>query len=120
MKAQQLKKIPAWIYYITGASGLGMCLWMFLSHFTTEASHPWLELGAGWMLAGLLCIWCGMDYNRSPVIRFFCMLFFGLIAFIHWLEFFRGHLPVYVPITQSLPFVLLISAELIICNLVKE
>ncbi len=120
MKAQQLKKIPAWIYYGTGISGLGMFVWMFVSHFDDEFSHPWLELGTGWMLAGLLCIWCGKDYNRSPVIRFFCMLFFGMIGFIHWLEFFRGFLHLYVPVTQSIPFVLLISAELIICNLVKE
>lgn len=119
MKAESLKKIPAWIYYVTGLAGLGMCAWMFISHFADTSAHPWLELGAGWMLAGLLCLWCGNDYDRSPLIRFFCMLFFGLIAAIHWLEYSRGRLPLYVPVTQSLPFVFLVVAEIIICNLVK-
>lgn len=120
MNAQHLKKFPAWFYYFTGVAGLAKSLWTFVRHFNDVTAQPWLELGAGWMLAGLLCIWCGMDYNRSPMVRFFCMLFYGWVSFIYWLQFARGGVPVHVSIILTLPFLLLISAEFIICKLIKD
>lgn len=120
MNSKFLKKLPGWIYFVIGTFSFGMFAWVFYSHFNDAEAHPWLELGVGWMLAGALCLWSGTDYSRSPLIRFFCMLFFAMIALVHWLEFARGRMPMYFPLTQSIPIVSLVLAELVICNLVKD
>lgn len=116
-----LEKIPALIYYGVAISSWICAVTIFVTKSGySENSHIWMELAAGQILAGLMCIWCARDYEKTIAVRFFTMFYFGLTAFLHWLEYFRDEMTLFNALKFSVPFVLLFVAEIIICKLVKK
>jgi uncharacterized membrane protein HdeD (DUF308 family) len=114
-----LAKIPAYLYYLIGGSSILTGVYLFIMQMSSKEAHLWQELSSGLILAGLVGIWCGRDYERSTTLRFFSMVFFGLLALAHWLDFFRGNLALPNAIFNTLPLAGLLVAEFIICELVK-
>ncbi|MFQ5445642.1 MAG: hypothetical protein ACE5FF_01805 [Saprospiraceae bacterium] len=114
-----LAKIPAYLYYLIGGGSILTGVYLFIVQMSSKNAPLWQELSAGLILAGLVAIWCGRDYERSTTLRFFSMVFFGLLALIHWLDFFRGNVALSNAIFNTFPLAGLLLAEFIICELVK-
>jgi len=114
-----LEKIPAYLYYFIGGGSILTGVYLFIVQLSSKDATLWQELGAGLILAGLAGIWCGRDYERSTTLRFFCMVFFGLVALANWLGFARGTSALPHTVFNTLPLAALLLAEFIICNLVK-
>jgi len=114
-----LAKIPAYLYYVIGSGSIFSGVYLFIMQMSSMDAHLWQGLSAGLILAGLVAFWCGRDYERSTTLRFFSMVFFGLLALTYWLDFIRGNVAMPNAIFNTLPLAGLLVAEFIICNLVK-
>ena len=108
-------KLPAALYYLIGAGSFLFGLFLFYQTLSTaHENHVEMELGSALVFTGLVCFWCGSDFGRPKAVRFFVIVFFTLLALVHWLEFFAGNLPVASPLYNSLPMAGLVIAELMI------
>jgi hypothetical protein len=115
-----LSKIPAFLYYLVAAGSLLGGIFFFYRNLSNPGeNHLEMELASALVFVGMVCAWCARDYERSAALRFFVMVFFGLIALVHWLDYFRGNLTISSPMYNSLPLLGLTAAEIIICNLRK-
>lgn len=76
-------------------------------------SHLIREQGAAGVFIGLMAFWCVVNYERRRSVHYFLMAFAFLLAAIHWLDFFAGHIGWMSPIYNSVPFtILLVMAAL--------
>ncbi len=114
------EKIPALIYYSIAAGSLVCAITIFFTKSGIgEQSHIWMELAAGQVLAALMCIWCARDYEKTAPVRFFTMFYYFMTAGIHWMEYFRDENTAFDALKFSVPFFALVTAEIVICKLVK-
>jgi hypothetical protein len=115
------EKIPALIYYAVAAGSWICAISIFYTKFNAgEYRHIWMELAAGQILAGLMCIWCARDYTKTIAVRFFTMFYFALTAINHWIEYFFNASTAFDALKFSVPVIALIFAEIVICKLVRK
>jgi predicted ferric reductase len=75
--------------------------------------HVMRENGAAAVFIGLMAFWCAFNYERRRSVHYCLMVFAFLLAAIHWVDYFGGHLPWISPVYNSVPFtVLLVMAVL--------
>ena len=76
-------------------------------------AHAMRENGAAGIFIGLMAFWCAFNYERRRSVHYCLMVFALLLAAIHWVDYFAGHLPWISPVYNSVPFtVLLVMAVL--------
>jgi hypothetical protein len=74
-----LSKTPAFLYYLIAAGSLLAGIFFFYHNLSKPSEdHVEMELASALVFVGLVCGWCARDYERSTVLRFFVMVFFGL------------------------------------------
>ena len=76
-------------------------------------AHAMRENGAAGIFIGLMAFWCAFNYERRRSVHYCLVVFAFLLAAIHWVDYFAGHLPWISPVYNSVPFtVLLVMAVL--------
>ncbi|MDX1409855.1 MAG: hypothetical protein R3330_17015, partial [Saprospiraceae bacterium] len=88
-------------------------LYVFVSKSWQQEGHLHLEFASGLIFTGLVSFWCAYRFNQSAPVRYFVIIFFALIAGVHWLDYLRGVLPVSSPLVNSLPVSGMILAEIL-------
>lgn len=76
-------------------------------------SHLVREQGALGVFLGLMSVWCIFNDDRRTAVHYFLTLFAFLLAAIHWLDFFNGHMPWKSPLYNSVPFLILLLMALV-------
>ena len=76
-------------------------------------SHLVREQGASGVFIGLMFFWCIFNEDRRTVVHYFLTLFAFMLAAIHWLDFFNGHLSWRSPLYNSVPFLILLLMALV-------
>ena len=76
-------------------------------------SHLVREQGALGVFLGLMSVWCIFNEDRRTAVHYFLTLSAFLLAAIHWLDFFNGHLSWKSPLYNSVPFLILLLMALI-------
>lgn len=76
-------------------------------------SHLVREQGASGVFIGLMFMWCISNEDRRTAVHYFLTLFALLLAVIHWLDFFNGHLSWKSPLYNSVPFLILLLMALV-------
>ena len=76
-------------------------------------SHLVREQGALGVFLGLMSVWCIFNEDRRTAVHYFLTLFAFLLAAIHWLDFFNGHLSWKSPLYNSVPFLILLLMALV-------
>jgi hypothetical protein len=76
-------------------------------------SHLVREQGALGVFLGLMSVWCIFNEDRRTAVHYFITLFAFLLATIHWLDFFNGHLSWKSPLYNSVPFLILLLMALV-------
>jgi len=60
-----------------------------------------------------MAFWWAFNYERRRSVHYCLVVFAFLLAAIHWVDYFAGHLPWISPVYNSVPFtVLLVMAVL--------
>ena len=77
------------------------------THRSFPTTHIFREEGAAAIFIGLMSLWCIFNYERRTSVHYFLMAFAFLIAAIHWLDYFAGHLPWMSPLYNSVPLIVL-------------
>jgi len=77
------------------------------AHRSFPMTHIFREEGAAAIFIGLMSLWCIFNYGRRTSVHYFLMAFAFLIAAIHWLDYFNGHLPWMSPLYNSVPLIVL-------------
>ena len=76
-------------------------------------SHLVREQGASGVFIGLMFMWCISNEDRRTGVHYFLTLFALLLAAIHWVDFFNGHLSWKSPLYNSVPFLILLLMALV-------
>jgi predicted ferric reductase len=71
-------------------------------------SHLIREQGAAGIFIGLMAFWCVVNYEQRRSVHYFLMAFAFLLAVIHWLDYFAGHIGWMSPVYNSIPFMILL------------
>ena len=115
-----MRIIPAFRMAVHGLFGVGGLLggaaalllptgWLpeSVASLSAEEMHQAQELGCGAILVGLLALRCIREYERSRGGHYLLMVFFGLLALVHWMDFFRDLRPILSPVLNTAPIALL-------------
>lgn len=73
-----------------------------------EVGHLLREQGAAGVFIGLMFVWCIFNEQKRTAVHYFLTLFAFLVAAIHWVDFFNGHLSWKSPLYNSAPFLILL------------
>ena len=115
-----MRIIPAFRMAVHGLFGVGGVLggaaalllptgWLPASapSLSPEEMHLTQELGCAAIVVGLLALRCLREYQRSRGGHYLLMVFFGLMALVHWMDFFRDLRPILSPVLNTAPIALL-------------
>ena len=115
-----MRKLNAIIYGVFGALALvyGLGALIRPEAVVPEAgqfpiSHLVREQGAAGVFIGLMFIWCIFTEARRTAVHYFLTVFAFLLAFVHWMDYFGGHLAWKSPLYNSVPFLILLLMALV-------
>ena len=111
-----MKKINSVVYGLFGAGAMLYGAAALLSPKALESNaaqsfrfaHILREQGAAAIFIGLMAFWCIFNYERRRGVHYCLMVFTFLLAAIHWLDYFAGHLGWMSPLYNSVPFLVLL------------
>ena len=69
----------------------------------SHETHIIQEFGCALAFMGLVTIWLSFNLERGKPIHLILTVFFLLQAFVHWVDFFKGNLPMTSPVVNSIP-----------------
>ena len=110
-----MKKANSVIYGVFGAASIayGVVNLLFPAFMVREAgssfvlSHILREQAAAAIFVGLMFLWCILNYERRGKVHCFLMVFALLLAAIHWVDYFSGHLNWMSPLYNTVPLMVL-------------
>lgn len=111
-----MRKLNSIIYGVFGALALvyGLGALIRPQAIAPEAAesfpiaHLLREQGAAGVFIGLMFVWCIFNEEKRTAVHYFFTLFAFLVAAIHWLDFFKGHLSWKSPLYNTVPFLILL------------
>ena len=68
---------------------------------SADQLHLVQELGCAAVLVGLLALSCIRERGRTG--HYLLMVFFGLLALLHWVAFWQGDRPLLSPVLNTVP-----------------
>ena len=115
-----MRKLNAIIYGLFGALAIvyGLGALIRPQAVVPEAgafpiSHLVREQGAAGVFIGLMLVWCIFNEGRRTAVHYFLTVFALLLAVIHWIDYFGGHLSWRSPLYNSVPFLILLLMALV-------
>jgi len=116
-----VKRANSVIYGILGAGAIayGVVNLLFPAFMVREAgssfvlSHILREQAAAAIFIGLIFLWCILNYERRGAVHYFLMVFAFLLAAIHWVDYFSGHLNWMSPVYNTVPLIVLVLMALL-------
>jgi hypothetical protein len=113
----EMKKISILVYGIYGAVAVvfGVTALLFPTVLSSEAGrsfhlmHTLREQGATTIFMGLMSFWCIFNYDQRRIVHYWLTIIAFLLAGIHWIDYFGGHLPWLSPLYNSVPFAVLLA-----------
>jgi uncharacterized membrane protein len=118
---KQMRKINSVIYGLFGVVAIvyGVTNLLVPTFMVPEAAqsfplyHILREQAAAALFIGLMFLWCIFNYERRAAVHYFLIVFTFLLAAIHWIDRFNGHLSWMSPIYNSVPFIVLLIMALL-------
>lgn len=77
--------------------------------YSPMTAHLIREQAAGFVFIGLMLFWCLSHFEQRRPVHFALLLFTGLFAAIHWVDYLREHRDVLSPVINTLPVLALVA-----------
>lgn len=97
--------------FLMGSLGTFLMMFDFFSDMAEQVysprGHLLQEFGCSLAFMGLMSLWYSFNLKKGRVVGLLLVLFFVLLALVHWIDFFKGNLPIASPLINSVPMLVL-------------
>jgi hypothetical protein len=108
-------KVAIALYALLGLGAVAAGVW-FGFRPVEGAGHLHLEIGSGLMTIGALSLLVAWRFPQSWPWRAVIILFFALIAVVHWYDFVNEGVPLLSPLLNSVPILAIAAVEFAVSN----